>query len=65
MATRVKRDLEHHLSKNHACYVLITCGEPKADGSMDVRMSYKGDAVLASYLLEGAQTYIHDSEIDT
>lgn len=47
----------------HSCYVLITCDEPKdVDGEMHVEMSYKGDPTLATYLLEGAQTYIEDQE---
>jgi hypothetical protein len=50
------------LAKNHACYVLITCDKPKADGQMEVEMSYEGDAALASYLLQGAKTILDESE---
>jgi hypothetical protein len=42
------------LSENNACYVLITCNEPSKDGKMNVEMSYEGDEVLASYLVENA-----------
>ncbi|MCH9630924.1 MAG: hypothetical protein S4CHLAM37_09340 [Chlamydiia bacterium] len=44
----------------HACYVLITCGEPSADGNMQVEMTYEGDRVLASYLIESAQGLLED-----
>jgi len=50
------------LSKNRACYVLISCGEPSADGNMDVEMTYEGDLSLASYLLQGAQTFIDEKQ---
>jgi hypothetical protein len=50
--------LRKALNKNPACYVLITCGEPSEDGQMQVEMTYQGDAVLASYLLQGAQSFI-------
>ncbi|PIS01221.1 MAG: hypothetical protein COT84_03600 [Chlamydiae bacterium CG10_big_fil_rev_8_21_14_0_10_35_9] len=52
------------LSKNHACYVLITCSDPSEDGKMDVEMSYDGDETLASYLLQSAQN-IFDENLDT
>jgi len=48
------------LAKNHACYVLITCGEPTDDGDMQVEMTYEGDATLAAYLLQGAQTFMDE-----
>jgi hypothetical protein len=38
-----------------ACTILITCGQPSADGKMSVEMTYEGDPLLASYLLENAQ----------
>jgi hypothetical protein len=47
----------------HACYVLITCDLPKEDGSMNINMTYKGDPLLASYLLRDAQTKM-DEDID-
>ena len=50
------------LSKKCAGYVLVTCSEPVADGKMEVEMTYEGDPVLASYLLEGAQGYLDEEE---
>lgn len=46
------------LRDDQACYVLITCGKPSSDGKMSVEMTYEGDPVLASYLLENAQGFI-------
>lgn len=54
-----KRKLEQ---ENHACYILITCGQPKADGKMAVEMKYEGDPTLAAYLLESAQGFIDPGE---
>ena len=62
----MKRDVQDRikktLAKNHACYVLITCDQPSIGGNMEVQMSYEGDAALASYLLQGAQTIIEEDE---
>jgi len=55
------------LGKNHACYVVITCGDPTEEGDMEIQMIYEGDPILASYLLEGAQSMIdeqHAEEIE-
>lgn len=54
--------LNETLAKNHACYVLITCGEPSEDGNMDVKMSYEGDTALAAFLLQGAQTIMDEEQ---
>jgi hypothetical protein len=58
----MKHDVDQHirstLSKNHACYILITCDEPTEDGEMQVEMTYEGDLTVAAYLLEGAKTFI-------
>lgn len=57
-------DITDTLSKNHECYILITCDAPTEDGEMHVEMSYGGDSRVAAYLLEGAQTAIaeqHDA----
>lgn len=48
------------LAKKHACYILITCDKPSDGGEMQVEMSYEGDTILASYLLQGAQDYLDD-----
>lgn len=44
------------------CYVLITCGQPTADGKLSVEMTYEGDPTLAAYLLQSAQGFIEDDE---
>lgn len=56
-----QKRLRDTLAKNHACYVLITCDEPTDDGNMQVQMTYEGDAALAAYLLQGAQSIIDES----
>lgn len=58
------KSIQEKLAKNHACYVLVTCNAPAADGNMEVEMSYHGDTALASLLLHGAQTYM-DEEHET
>ena len=50
------------LKKDQACCVVITCGQPSADGKMSVEMTYEGDPLLASYLLENAQRFIDQDE---
>jgi len=57
---KVPRDIKKALEKNHACYILITCEKPSANGNMQVEMSYEGDACLAAYLIESAQEIIDD-----
>lgn len=49
------------LQDDNACYVLITCGRPSSDGHMQVEMTYEGDKVLASYLLESALGLMEDN----
>lgn len=55
MNSKERKLIRNTLSKNHACYILITCEEPSEDGKMQVEMTYEGDTVLASYILQGAQ----------
>ena len=50
------------LKEDQACCIVITCGQPSADGKMSVEMSYVGDPILASYLLENAQGFIDQDE---
>ncbi len=50
------------LKEDQACCIVITCGQPSADGKMSVEMSYEGDPILASYLLENAQGFIEHNE---
>jgi len=58
----ITHDIKQALSKNKACYVLITCGEPSIDGKMEVEMTYEGDASLAAYLIESARGFIDQDE---
>ena len=60
MKKNVHKNIKDTLAKNHACYVLITCEKPNAEGKMEVEMTYEGDASLASYLLQGAQSVIDE-----
>lgn len=62
MKHQVPKRIKQSLAKPHACYILITCDEPTDDGFMQVEMTYAGDASVAAYLLEGAQSFIHDEE---
>jgi hypothetical protein len=59
---RVKKSKIVHLQEDQACYVLITCGKPGVDGKMSVEMTYEGDPLLASFLLENAQGLIDKDE---
>ncbi len=40
------------------CQILITCTESLETGAMDVKMTYEGDPVLASMLLDRAKVYM-------
>jgi hypothetical protein len=59
--TQVKNKIVS-LKEDQACYILITCGKPSADGKMSVELTYEGDPILASYLLENAQGFIDVDE---
>jgi hypothetical protein len=56
MKRTVCKSIEEQLSKDHACYVLVTCDSPSKDGEMQVKMSYHGSPLLAAMLLEGASS---------
>ena len=60
--SKEEKRLKQVLAKNHACYVLITCDQPTETGEMQVEMSYEGDAVMASYLIQGAQSFMDDED---
>lgn len=62
MKSREHKKINKTLDNLYTCYILITCKPPTNDGKMSVEMSYKGDALISSYLLEQAQSII-DSEI--
>ncbi|SCA63808.1 Uncharacterized protein SCG7109_BE_00080 [Chlamydiales bacterium SCGC AG-110-M15] len=57
---KLKEQVEDSTVDENSCFILITCNEPKGDGSMHVEMSYEGDPILASYLLENAQNIIDE-----
>jgi len=56
----LSKALRKKLSERNACFVLITCSNPDDKGSMNVEMTYEGDACLAAMLIENAQTFIHE-----
>ena len=62
MKKRSRKHLQEVLDNDPSCYVLITCGQPSEDGQMQVEMTYQGDATLASYLIQGAQSFIDQEE---
>jgi hypothetical protein len=49
-----EREIKKVLGEKCACYVLITCSEPGADGKMNVQMNYEGDEGLAAFLVDNA-----------
>jgi len=51
-------ELHRELAEKNACYVLITCCEPNADGKIQVEMIHGGDTSLAAYLLESARGFL-------
>ena len=63
----MNEDVHQHIDEvlstheNNACYVLITCDKSSDNERLKVEMTYGGDAVLAAYLVESAQTLLeHD-----
>lgn len=62
MQDNIDKEIKDKLAREHACYVLITCGNPAKDGSMQVNMSYEGDPTLAAYLLQGAQNILEEED---
>lgn len=64
MKRNMQKVLRETLTKKHVCYVLITCDAPSEDGNMNVEMTYEGDAALAAFLLQGAQSFIDEQELD-
>lgn len=60
MKIDAQKQIKQTLTENNACYVLITCGKPNEDGDMQVEMTYEGDAVVAAYLLQGAQSFMDE-----
>lgn len=52
--TRADAQIKKTVKEDCACYVLITCSEPNAEGKMEVEMDYEGDEALAAFLVENA-----------
>lgn len=63
MSSRRMSHRDRLLNEKTSCYVLITCGEPSESGEMQVEVTYQGDVALASYILQGAQTFF-DQEVE-
>jgi hypothetical protein len=55
--------IKDNLSKQSACYVLLTCTDPDKDGKMNVDFAYEGDEILAAYLIDNAQKYFDEKII--
>ncbi len=62
MDKRSREHLQKILDKKLSGYVLITCEEPSANGDMPIEMSYSGDEMLISYLLQNAQLHLEQDE---
>lgn len=56
----VKKILKRRKKEKTICYVLISCGEPKEDGTIDVEMKYDGKKWLAAYLVKSAKDVLED-----
>jgi len=61
-STRLDKQSDDEEKEQNACCVVIKCKMPSADGKMTVEMTYEGDPLLASYLLESAQDLIDDEQ---
>ena len=57
---KAEEEIKKALGDKCACYVLITCTEPDAEGKMDVQMNYEGDESLAAFLVENAGQVFDD-----
>lgn len=55
-----EKQFQKAVKENCACYVLITCSEPNAEGKMEVEMNYQGDESLAAFLIENASQVFDD-----
>lgn len=60
MIVKMDKRIKKSLGNKCACYVLLTCSEPSADGKMEVEMNYEGDETLAAFLLENASQVFDD-----
>ena len=57
---KAEKEIKKALGSKCACYVLITCTEPDANGKMEVEMNYDGDETLAAFLVENAVQVFDD-----
>jgi hypothetical protein len=57
---KAEKEIKKALGDKCACYVLITCSEPNADGKMEVELNYDGDESLAAFLVENASQVFDD-----
>ena len=57
---KAEKEIKKALGDSCACYVLISCTTPNADGKMEVQMNYEGDESLAAYLVENASQVFDD-----
>lgn len=57
---KAEEEIKKTLERGCACYVLISCSEPDADGKMEVEMTYDGDEVVAAFLVENASQMFDD-----
>ncbi len=55
--------LNKELGGEFACYVLITCTQPDAQGKMEVSLDFEGDETLASFLVENAAQVFEDRDV--
>lgn len=61
----VKAILKRRKKGKTICYVLITCSEPKEDGTIEVEMKYDGERWLAAYLVKSAQGILEEEKNGT
>lgn len=61
----VKTILQRNKQAKVMCYVLITCGEPREDGTIEVEMKYDGEQWLAGYLVKSAQGILEEEKNGT
>lgn len=57
MNNRGRKHLKKVLDQDPSCYILITCSQLSEEGEMQVEMTYQGDSLLATYLLQEAQSF--------
>ncbi len=62
MNEHIPKEWQDELNKKNEAYILITCDSESQNGEMNVQMSYEGDPVLVSYLLQGAQEIVDQEE---